>query len=406
MSRKKTVEAWPRSIRFEGASVRVAKRSNGMFALRWREDGTWKTTTRSSEAEALDWAGQKARTLARTLGSRWVRPGEAEAIATLRQLAGGDAEDLGHLVGDVRSALGILDGRATLAEAAQLFQRLAPPAASRDLLLADAVEEFLAEYRAHHPRTTLRSLQQPLRALVAHHPGLMLIDVEPSHIETYARLRADSPRTVRNRIAAWRRFFHRAVELGWWPESRKNPAALVKRPRLPDKAPEILTPAQGAFLLQLIEQQQPQHLSHLLIGGWLGCRPSELQRLAWTDFDWEHAMLHVRAEVARKKIQERWVPLRPGLVERLRALSERFPGARACRWRAREFISLAAREAGIVDHWPADGLRHSYITYRLREIDSIDRTAEEAGNSPAEIRASYRRPIPPGMAAAWFALVS
>jgi hypothetical protein len=63
------------------------------------------------------------------------------------------------------------------------------------------------------------------------------------------------------------------------------------------------------------------------------------------------------------------------------------------------------RKKAVLENWPQDVLRHSYITYRLQVLKNIDVVAEEAGNSPREIRDSYKRPIPPGVGEKWFAVV-
>lgn len=399
----KSPDKFPEIVRYGAGMVRIHRRSNGLFALSWREGGRTKRTTRSKIEDARHFAAVTAKALDRASGQRLLPPAAAERAREFERIAG-SPEAAARLLPDIEAALRALGGNATLSEAAEYFASHHPASVHAALSLAEAVEKFLAEYK-NQPSTTVRSLKQPLRALVARHPDARLIDLSREMIEAYARHNASSPRTIRNRIAAWRTFVHRATELGWWPAARPNPAALIKQPRLPDKAPAIFSPQEGAALLRLITRQQPQHLSFLLVAGWLGCRPSECQRLTWEDFDWENALLHIRAEVALKTHRERWIPIRPGLLHRLRQLSETYPGDRACRWRAREFISSAARKSGIVSTWPADGLRHSFITYRLREIENIDRVAEEAGNSPAEIRASYRRPIPPGVAEAWWQLV-
>jgi hypothetical protein len=68
--------------------------------------------------------------------------------------------------------------------------------------------------------------------------------------------------------------------------------------------------------------------------------------------------------------------------------------------RAQVDVSAVARAAGL--KWSIDVLRHSRITYRLQETRDIGLVAEESGNSPGEIRASYKRPIPPGQAERWW----
>jgi hypothetical protein len=59
--------------------------------------------------------------------------------------------------------------------------------------------------------------------------------------------------------------------------------------------------------------------------------------------------------------------------------------------------------------WKKNPLRHSYISYRLAEVKNIYQVAEECGNSPEEIKRSYReiqlddgRVITAELAKEWF----
>jgi hypothetical protein len=54
--------------------------------------------------------------------------------------------------------------------------------------------------------------------------------------------------------------------------------------------------------------------------------------------------------------------------------------------------------------WKHNALRHSFISYRLAEIQDTAKVALEAGNSPAMIFAHYRELVTPEDAAAWFAV--
>lgn len=54
--------------------------------------------------------------------------------------------------------------------------------------------------------------------------------------------------------------------------------------------------------------------------------------------------------------------------------------------------------------WKANGLRHSFISYRLADIQDMNRVALEAGNSPKMIFQHYRELCTPAEAQTWFAL--
>ena len=52
--------------------------------------------------------------------------------------------------------------------------------------------------------------------------------------------------------------------------------------------------------------------------------------------------------------------------------------------------------------WQENGLRHSFISYRLAVLHGTARVAVEAGNSPEVIFAHYRELVTPETAEEWF----
>jgi hypothetical protein len=70
-------------------------------------------------------------------------------------------------------------------------------------------------------------------------------------------------------------------------------------------------------------------------------------------------------------------------------------------------MSEAVRRAGVEP--VANGLRHSFISYRVAKIKDVQQVALEAGNSPQMIFSNYRdvktrdgKLVTPALAAAWF----
>lgn len=405
---------YPRVIRFEGAEVRIARRANGMFTLRWRENGAWQGTTRSQESDAVEWAQEKAKRLALAMGSQWVRPGEAEALATLRQMAGDSSpEALARLLADARAALEALDGKESLARAARWFAEHGPLGV-QERSVAEAVTRFLGEYEAS-PRRTVGTLRAELEHVRLKLGDRLLTEIRESDLRPVVDRRTRSgpaaPRTVRNRILILRTFLNRTRAWGWLPPTGATAADHLKRPRLPDAGREILSVDQGAALLEMIRGERAELEVYVLIGGWIGLRPSEIQRLRWEALDFARGYVHVCPRTAAKTAQERFVPIPANVAERLQWLRRRCTAhgrrdaEKVSLHRAREFISILAREKRVLDRWPGDVLRHSFCSYRLAVTRDIGQVAEEAGNSPAIIRSNYRRPVTPEEGTAWFALV-
>lgn len=395
-------------IKYGDSKVTLRKRSDGNLIVSWREDGRLMKSTRADSEKTREWAKRKVRELGARSGMRWVSPGAGDRLLWLERIAGGGPE-AAPLLADLEEAVAILAGRGTLREAARWFVESTPAGAER-VTLAVAVGRFVAFYKAHHPRDTVCGPKSELEALAKVEGQRLLREVDAALLGVHVRRGTPEPvaRTVRNRVSYWGLFFNWCKKNSLWPMGMPTPAAGVKRPRKVVKSPEIFTPEQGLLLARTVLAKYPQHLAYVVLAGWLGCRPTECVRLVWTDVDFEQNLLHVRAEVARKVARERWIPMPPRVAALLKACKEsrRKRAGRAerlCRLRAQVDVSRVAREAGLV--WSIDVLRHSRITYRLQETRDIGQVAEESGNSPSEIRASYKRPIPPGVAEKWWAVL-
>jgi hypothetical protein len=68
-------------------------------------------------------------------------------------------------------------------------------------------------------------------------------------------------------------------------------------------------------------------------------------------------------------------------------------------------------ETAKIEGWPAfawkhNALRHSFISYRVADIQNVAQVALEAGNSPQMIFKHYRELVRPAEAKAWFGLMS
>jgi integrase len=227
----------------------------------------------------------------------------------------------------------------------------------------------------------------------------MLLEIDEDGLKKWVHRKVEgedpAPRTLRNRITTWVTFMNRARD---WKmlAAGKHAADLLRKPEIPDAGKEILSIPQGKQLLAAVREHEPKLEGYLLIAGWLGLRPSEIQRLTWEAFEWDRGYLHVSVEVAGKTSSERYVPIDPRLLALLKGIFERSrkkAKAKVCAFRSREYLSLLARKHGVLDVWPPDVLRHSFCSYRIAVVTSLDKVALEAGNSPAILKSNYRKPL-------------
>ncbi len=412
----KRKDEWPRTVSFGTGKVRISKRTNGCFALCWREMGETRKTTKGTAEKAIAWAEEKAHELDAGSGRRWVDAGEAEAVEALRGIAGEGDGSLRRLVEDVRGAVKWLDGRAAGADltAAARWYAEHGPLKIAQAELAAAVARFLAEYDrgSKATRSTFGTELDGFLKVPAHH-GLLLSEVTEERLTAWVHRKVDgkhdpAPRTLRGRITTWVTFLNRCRDWKLLPERGKHAAEVLRKPVIPDAGKEILSVEQGKALLVAVREHDSKLETYLLIAGWLGLRPSEVQRLTWQGFDWERGYLHVTAAVAGKTSSERYVPVDPRVLKLLRwqfITSRKKVTANVCGFRSREFLSVLARREKVLATWPPDVLRHSFCSYRIACVKSLDQVAEEAGNSPAILKSNYRKPMRPEDGAAWWGIL-
>ena len=68
----------------------------------------------------------------------------------------------------------------------------------------------------------------------------------------------------------------------------------------------------------------------------------------------------------------------------------------------RDARAATVKASGVA--WKSNACRHSYISYRLAEIQDAAKVALEAGNSPNVVFKHYRELVKPADALKWFAV--
>lgn len=194
-----------------------------------------------------------------------------------------------------------------------------------------------------------------------------------------------------------------------WGRRRRLLPAWADGPDLVE--PRIEPPGEVAIyspdeLAALLSALAPAAVPVAVLVAFCGLRVAEACRLAWTHVDFECG--HVLVPAARAKTRSRRLaPLTEAGAAWLRAFKDNdclqslslWPGSRqqwAGQWRE------AHRRTGLPGR--RNGLRHSFISYRLALVGDENQVALEAGNSPAVIFASYRAVARPETASKWFDL--
>lgn len=195
------------------------------------------------------------------------------------------------------------------------------------------------------------------------------------------------------------------------PDFGKTEFQKVRRPKKDERGEvEIYTPAELQTLLLAALEHDLDLIPAIVAGGLQGLRPAEFHAegarrrpLTWEAFIWDDGILHITGQKIRSKAN-RDIPLHAAT----RAWLEPFRHLTGEMWSHTHAYNkkiIALREKADVRSI-YDGLRHSYASYRIRHLKgNLPELAQEMGNSPREIIASYKRNVTDLQADAWFAVM-
>jgi integrase len=207
-----------------------------------------------------------------------------------------------------------------------------------------------------------------------------------------------SARSHNNFLRTIGTFLRFAQNHGWLSKEADLLARVEKRSEKPTPV-EIFTSAQLAALLK---NASAEIAPCLALGAFAGLRAEEILRLDWADVEKRPGFIEVAAHKA-KTATRRIVPISDNLARWLAIAPRRgervWPHSKAWFFEAMRNV---ASDSNI--KWKQNALRHSFISYRLAEIQDVNRVALEAGNSPQMIFRHYRELAIPEQARTWFSI--
>ena len=202
---------------------------------------------------------------------------------------------------------------------------------------------------------------------------------------------------IRRNIAT---LFSFAKRQGYLHPDRKTAAELSERFKEAETEIAIFTPEE---MERMLLAANVRILPMLAIGAFGGIRSAEIQRLTWSDVKWDRGHIVISGRIAKNRAR-RLVPLTDNLKAWLAPWREA-RGAIVPVSDPSGAMSDTAIKAGIPGGWRQNGLRHSFISYRVAETGDVARTALEAGNSPKMIFKHYRAVVDEDAAKAWFSIM-
>ncbi len=368
---------------------------------------------------------------------------------------------------DYAAAWHVLEGRASLLEAAQEYARRLQHKLP-DKTVPEAVAEMLeARKKDGTGDAYLKLLRVHLNQLKENFTS-QVRQLTTGQLTDYFRDLDVSPRSKNNARATVGAFLKFCKERGWLTRDHEGVAHVPKFKERPTDI-EIYTPTEMAELLRAARGEM---MPFLTIGAFAGLRTAEIERLDWAEVNVKELFIEIKAAKA-KTASRRLVPISDNLakwlwrheqeqgrvwpfdntakqigwlmedVNEARALAAmQKAAARAGRgdWTAEDLLKAhrarrkpqaeqpddatatkadakAAKRkeqttflpdgAAVKYHravWKKNALRHSYISYRVAETQDVAQVALEAGNSPQIIFQHYRELVRLKEAKEWCAI--
>jgi len=233
--------------------------------------------------------------------------------------------------------------------------------------------------------------------------------LEPNLVSKHLSALTLSERSKRNHRDVLGFFFRWLILKGYLPKATDLLEGVQKYSARKIGEIEIYSPDEVA---RIINQADAGMLPFIVIQAFAGLRHAEVDRLEWQEIDLDDGFIEVVA--AKSKTGERrLVPMHDNLKAWL--LKHRQPRGKVCPYTntTKQLLKIAKSTARAATdnspkipavEWKHNGLRHSFISYRVAETADVSRVADEAGNSVAIIRQHYLRRVKPAEAARWFAI--
>jgi len=225
-----------------------------------------------------------------------------------------------------------------------------------------------------------------------------LVSLTPDDVRNFFDSVKLGARSFNNFLRTIRTFFRFAQDRGWLSREAELLGS-VKRRKERSRPVEILTPRE---MIALLKYATPELAPCLALGAFAGLRSEEILRLEWADVTRRPGFIEVAAHKA-KTAARRLVPIKDNLARWLGPSRSDdallWQNTKAMLFKSRLRVAAQARIT-----WKQNVLRHSFISYRLAEIQDVNRVALEAGNSPKMIFQHYRELCTPAEAQTWFSI--
>jgi len=396
----KNTSTFPEAVEHKGCVASIyltTHRGRKRYEVRCNVDGRMQRHTFKTYAQARKFATKAVRQIA----------SDRSALVSLRGLEAVEYTHTRELLGGrkltvleaVRLALDITDRLAGKAEPRRVVDEWLhhQPTVDNEKRVGEVVQEMIKEKETSKETGDyhLRDLRCRLRAFVkAYDCPIRMVTQE--QLNTYVLGQDVRPRTRRNVRNTLANLFNYAKARGYLSANHPGVPALPGKRKIRGEV-AVYAPEE---LVSLLAAAKPKIALAMAITAFAGIRAAELMRLSWKHVNFEERHIEVPAVHAKTGVR-RLVPITDNLLAWLEKYKEK-DGPICTYVQVSNQYLKAAEEAGV--KWKRNGLRHSYVSYRVAEIANIGQVALESGNSPQVIQADYLKVVTQKLAQRWFSI--
>jgi len=272
--------------------------------------------------------------------------------------------------------------------------------------ITDAVEHYLAHLKAREKSCTaaelidelvaakktdgasqrhVDDLDSRLNVFAKKFDGKPVAAITTAEIDDWLRSLRVSPATRNHYRRLLILAFNFAIQRGY---ATSNAAEQTAQAREPKTKPGMLNVDQARALL---ENASPEILPYVAIGLFAGLRRAEIDRLDWSEVDFDTGHIEVTAEKSKSKLANRFITMQPNLREWLLPLRKLKGGVTPLE-NFRQLFDQTRVAAGITD-WPDNALRHSFASYHLAHFKDAKGLALEMGHTDSGMLFNHYRAL-------------
>lgn len=305
----------------------------------------------------------------------------------------------------------LLAGKATtVPDAVRGYLKVQERAKLEEITFPELVEKYIVWVKAQKSRRYSLDMRARLRT-AAKTLKKNIADIKTADIDEWLQgMKKLSGRTKNNYRTAVRTLFRYARDKNYLPRQEKTEAEFTSRYAEDPTDIEIYTVDQIKTLLTHIT---PRMVPFVALGAFAGLRTAEITRLEWKHVRFDTNVIVVPVTVA-KTSNRRLAPILPVLRAWLKPFEkdkgkvlvdilDEFALARALNT---AFQEMRDKEGKLLIKNLHNGLRHSFVSYRVSATQNVHQVSLESGNTPRIIFSNYRELVEdPKQAEAYFKIM-